>query len=46
VLSLNETLASYGSVYYVGTIVPVVTILLGKVIKPGRPARSKAEKEQ
>ncbi|KAG5097535.1 hypothetical protein JHK82_047389 [Glycine max] len=30
VLSLHETLASYGSVYYIGTIVPVVMILLGK----------------
>lgn len=46
VLSLHETLASYGSVYYVGTILPIVMILLGKVIKPGRPARSKARKEE
>ncbi|XP_061364210.1 lysophospholipid acyltransferase 1-like [Gastrolobium bilobum] len=46
VLSLHETITSYGSVYYIGTIVPVVVILLGKVIKPGKPVRSKARKEQ
>ncbi|XP_004515799.1 lysophospholipid acyltransferase 1 [Cicer arietinum] len=46
VLSLHETLASYGSVYFVGTILPIVIILLGKVIKPGRPVRSKARKDQ
>ncbi|KAL6004565.1 Lysophosphatidylcholine acyltransferase 1 [Asimina triloba] len=45
VLSLHETLASYGSVYYIGTIVPIVFILLGYII-PARPARSKARKEQ
>ncbi|KAK6130105.1 hypothetical protein DH2020_036155 [Rehmannia glutinosa] len=46
VLSLHETLAAYGSVYYIGTILPVVLILLGKVIKPARPAKSKARKDQ
>nr|GMD98190.1 lysophospholipid acyltransferase 1-like [Ipomoea batatas] len=46
VLSLHETLAAYGSVYYVGTIVPVVLIMLGNIIKPAKPARSKARKEQ
>ncbi|KAI4315367.1 hypothetical protein L6164_028183 [Bauhinia variegata] len=46
VLSLHETLASYGSVYYIGTIIPVVLILLGYVIKPGKPARSKVRKDQ
>ncbi|KAG5588875.1 hypothetical protein H5410_039389 [Solanum commersonii] len=46
VLSLHETLTSYGSVYYVGTVIPIVLILLGKVIKPARPARSKARKEE
>ncbi|KAI5655560.1 hypothetical protein M9H77_32747 [Catharanthus roseus] len=46
VLSLRETLASYGSVYYVGTIIPIVLIILGNVIKPAKPARSKARKEQ
>lgn len=45
VLSLHETLAAYGSVYYIGTVVPVVLILLGKIITP-KPARSKARKEQ
>ncbi|KAI3822185.1 hypothetical protein L1987_09769 [Smallanthus sonchifolius] len=45
VLSLHETLAAYGSVYYIGTIIPVVLILLGNIIKP-KPARSKARKEQ
>ncbi|CAL9052231.1 unnamed protein product [Musa banksii] len=40
VLSLKETLAAYQSVYFVGTIVPIIFILLGYVIKPARPARS------
>ncbi|KAK2356011.1 Lysophosphatidylcholine acyltransferase 1 [Trifolium repens] len=46
VLSLHETLASYGSVYFVGTVLPIVIILLGKVIKPGKPTRSKTRKEE
>lgn len=46
VLSMRETLASYGSVYYVGTVIPIVLILLGSIIKPARPARSKVRKEQ
>ncbi|XP_076881051.1 lysophospholipid acyltransferase 1-like [Bidens hawaiensis] len=45
VLSLHETLTAYGSVYYIGTIIPDVLILLGNVIKT-KPARSKARKEQ
>ncbi|MED6131286.1 Lysophosphatidylcholine acyltransferase 1 [Stylosanthes scabra] len=46
VLSLHETLASFKSVYFVGTIVPIAMILLGSIIKPGKPVRSKARKEQ
>lgn len=46
VLSLHETLASYGSVYYVGTIIPILLILFSKIIKPAKPSRSKARKEQ
>ncbi|XP_031098791.1 lysophospholipid acyltransferase 1-like [Ipomoea triloba] len=46
VLSLHETLASYGSVYYVGTVIPIALILLGNVIKPARPTRSQARKDQ
>ncbi|KAJ8553111.1 hypothetical protein K7X08_020504 [Anisodus acutangulus] len=30
VLSLHETLTSYGSVYYIGTVIPIVLILLGR----------------
>ncbi|CAL0301646.1 unnamed protein product [Lupinus luteus] len=45
VLSLHETIASYGSIYYIGTTVQVVLILLGIVIKLGKPVRSKARKE-
>ena len=45
VLSMHETLASYGSVYYIGTILPIALILLGYII-PAKPARSKARKEQ
>ncbi|WCJ30626.1 MBOAT (membrane bound O-acyl transferase) family protein [Euphorbia peplus] len=46
VLSLHETIASYGSVYYIGTILPIVLIILGHMIKPARPAKSKARKEE
>ncbi|XP_058084750.1 lysophospholipid acyltransferase 1-like [Magnolia sinica] len=46
VLSLHETLASYGSVYYIGTIVPIALILLGYIIKPAKAGRPKARKEQ
>ncbi|PSS11440.1 Lysophospholipid acyltransferase [Actinidia chinensis var. chinensis] len=46
VLSLHETLIAYGSVYFTGTILPIVVILLSYVIKPARPSRSKARKEQ
>ncbi|XP_030947284.1 lysophospholipid acyltransferase 1-like [Quercus lobata] len=46
VLSLHETIASYGSVYFIGTIVPIVLILLGYIIRPAKPVRSKARKEQ
>ncbi|XP_021809855.1 lysophospholipid acyltransferase 1-like [Prunus avium] len=46
VLSLRETLASYGSVHFIGTILPIALILLSYVIKPPRPARSKARKEE
>ncbi|XP_062029680.1 lysophospholipid acyltransferase 1-like [Rosa rugosa] len=45
VLSLRETLASYGSVYYIGTVLPFVLILLGKIIKPARPVK-KVRKEE
>ena len=45
VLSLHETLASYGSVYYIGTVIPITLILLSYIIKPA-PARSKARKDQ
>lgn len=46
VLSLNETIASYGSVYYIGTAVPIFFILLGHMIKPARPFKAKTQKEQ
>lgn len=46
VLSLHETMASYGSVYYVGTVVPIALTLLGNIIKPARPSKSKARKDQ
>ncbi|MBA0598706.1 hypothetical protein Gorai_008453, partial [Gossypium raimondii] len=44
VLSKHETLASYGSVYYIGTIIPIALIILGYII-PAKPARFKARKE-
>ncbi|KAL7111619.1 hypothetical protein ACP275_05G100700 [Erythranthe tilingii] len=46
VLSLHETLVAYGSVYYIGTIIPIAVILLGNIIKPARAARPKARKDQ
>ncbi|KAL1559799.1 Lysophosphatidylcholine acyltransferase 1 [Salvia divinorum] len=46
VLSLHETLTAYGSVYYIGTVLPVVLLLLGKIIRPARPSRSKARKTE
>lgn len=46
VLSLHETLAAFGSVYYIATVVPIALILLGNIIKPAKPSRSKARKEQ
>ncbi|PIA49619.1 hypothetical protein AQUCO_01300416v1 [Aquilegia coerulea] len=46
VLDLHETIASYASVYYIGTILPIMLILLSKIIKPPRPAKSKARKDE
>ncbi|XAR55034.1 1-acylglycerophosphocholine O-acyltransferase [Bertholletia excelsa] len=46
VLSLEETIFCYGSVYYIGTVVPIVLIILGNIIKPARSSRSKARKDQ
>lgn len=46
VLSFKETLAAYRSVHFVGTVVPIVVILLGKIIKPPRPVRPKTHKAQ
>ncbi|WRX28218.1 hypothetical protein QQP08_020705 [Theobroma cacao] len=45
VLNMHETLASYGSVYYIGIIVPIALLLLGYII-PAKPTRYKARKEQ
>ncbi|KAL5552144.1 hypothetical protein UlMin_002320 [Ulmus minor] len=45
VLNLHETLASYQSVYFIGTILPIVIILLSYVIKPARAARPKSRKD-
>ncbi|KAJ4800284.1 Lysophospholipid acyltransferase [Rhynchospora pubera] len=46
VLSLEETLASYRSVYFVGTIIPIVFLILGNIIKPARPVKPKARKAE
>ncbi|XXG76062.1 hypothetical protein AAC387_Pa08g0493 [Persea americana] len=47
VLTLRETLVSYGSVYYIGTIIPITVILLSYVIKPApsKALRPKDRKE-
>ncbi|KAK8367857.1 hypothetical protein V6Z11_A01G000500 [Gossypium hirsutum] len=44
-LSKHETPASYGSVYYIGTMIPIALIILGYII-PAKPASFKARKEQ
>ncbi|KAI3713383.1 hypothetical protein L1987_71960 [Smallanthus sonchifolius] len=36
ILSLDETIAAYASVYYIGTVIPMVVILFGNIIKPKR----------
>jgi len=46
VLSMKETLAAYKSVYFVGTIVPIILLVLGSIIKPPRPVRPKTQKTQ
>ncbi|KAJ0968373.1 hypothetical protein J5N97_025290 [Dioscorea zingiberensis] len=46
VLSLQETIAAYKSVYFVGTIVPIVFFILGYIIMPAKPVRPKARKTQ
>ncbi|KAI3501227.1 hypothetical protein L1887_29091 [Cichorium endivia] len=45
ILGLNETIKVYGSVYYVGSIAPVVLIILGNIIRP-KPSTSRARKGQ
>ncbi|KAL1214743.1 Lysophospholipid acyltransferase 1 [Cardamine amara subsp. amara] len=45
VLSLHETLTAYGSVYYIGTIIPFVLILLSYVV-PAKTSRPKPHKEE
>ncbi|KAL2920605.1 Lysophospholipid acyltransferase 1 [Bienertia sinuspersici] len=45
VLSLHETVAAYGSVYYIGTVIPIILLLLDIVVKPPRPTKSKAQKK-
>jgi lysophospholipid acyltransferase len=46
VLSFKETLASYQSVYYAGTIIPIVCLVLGSLMKPARPVKPKARKAE
>ncbi|KAK4374429.1 hypothetical protein RND71_005106 [Anisodus tanguticus] len=43
VLSLHETITAYGSVYYIGTVVPILVIPLGNMIQPAKPVRSREE---
>lgn len=44
VLSLHETISSYASVYYIGTVLPIAMILLSYVIKPARSSKSNPRK--
>lgn len=46
VLSLHETLTAYKSVYFISTVVPILFIILGKIIKPTRRASGKARKDE
>lgn len=45
VLSLHETLVAYKSVYFIGTVVPIVVILLSYLV-PVKPVRPKTRKEE
>ncbi|KAK1352906.1 Lysophospholipid acyltransferase 1 [Heracleum sosnowskyi] len=46
VLSLHETLIAYKSVYFIATVLPVTLLILGMIIKPEIPTRTKAQKEE
>ncbi|XP_024995507.1 lysophospholipid acyltransferase 1-like [Cynara cardunculus var. scolymus] len=46
VLSLDETITAYGSVYFIGTIVPVVFIILGNIVAKPKPAAPRVRKQQ
>ncbi|KAL8112407.1 hypothetical protein AgCh_019933 [Apium graveolens] len=46
VLTLSETLSAYKSVYFVATGIPILLVLLGKIIKPAKPSRTKARKDE
>ncbi|KAL8106762.1 hypothetical protein AgCh_023507 [Apium graveolens] len=46
VLSLHETLVAYKSVYFIAIIVPITLVILGKIINPVKPARTKIQKEE
>ncbi|KAK9053163.1 hypothetical protein SSX86_029794 [Deinandra increscens subsp. villosa] len=45
VLDLDESISAFESVYYIGTVVPVVFILLGIIFKP-KPVTSRARKNK
>ncbi|KAJ0431192.1 putative 1-acylglycerophosphocholine O-acyltransferase [Helianthus annuus] len=44
VLSLDETITAYESVFYIGTILPVVFILFGSIMIKSKPHTSRARK--
>lgn len=45
VLSLHETLVAFKSVYYIGTVIPIVVLLLSSLV-PVKPVKPKTRKEE
>ncbi|KAH8975649.1 hypothetical protein BDL97_01G169500 [Sphagnum fallax] len=46
VLDFVDTIAVYRSVYFIGTLIPVLIMILGQVIKPPRTARKPRVKKE
>lgn len=44
VLDLHQTLQSYSSLYYAGSLISLALIVFGTIVKPPRSVRSKAKK--
>jgi hypothetical protein len=44
VLNFHETMESYRSLYYIGTVMSLVPIILGSLVKPAKFARVAKDK--